>query len=102
MRILMAEFQITRWRAIPSMVTARGADGQPVKVPLPGRFQEAIDELAMRTGATGSDAYLADWQQDAWAPRDGEPADVAAAVAHELDEAFPPAQLARLVQDGAG
>jgi cvfA/B/C family virulence factor len=98
----MAEFQITRWRAIPSMVTARGADGQAVKVPLPDRFQEAIDELAMRTGAVGSDAYLADWQQDAWAARDGDPADVAAAVARELDDAFPPAQLARLVGDGAG
>jgi Virulence factor len=96
----MAEFQITRWRSIPSLVTARGEDGQAVKVPLPGRFQEAIDELAMRTGAIGSDAYLADWQQDEWAARDGEPADVAAAVARELDEALPPVQLARLVEDG--
>ncbi len=49
----MAEFQVTRWRAIPSMVTARGGDGRSVKIPLPGRFQEAIDELAMRTGAAG-------------------------------------------------
>jgi Virulence factor len=98
----MAEFQITRWRAIPSLVTARGADGQSVKVPLPDRFQEAIDELAMRSGAVGSDAYLADWQQDEWASRDGEPADVAAAVARELDDAFPPAQLARLAGDGTG
>jgi hypothetical protein len=98
----MAEFQVTRWRAIPSMVTARGGDGRSVKVPLPGRFQEAIDELAMRTGATGSDAYLADWQQDAWAERDGEPAEVAAEVARELEAEYPPEQLARLVGDGSG
>ena len=84
------------------MVTARGGDGQSVKVPLPGRFQEAIDELAMRSGAVGSDAYLADWQQDAWTERDGEPGEVAAEVARELEAAFPPEQLTRLVGGGAG
>ena len=98
----MAEYQITRWRAIPSLVTARSDEGETVKVPLPDRFQEAIDELAMRTGAVGSDAYLADWVQEEWTARGGEPAAVAADVARELDEAFPPSELARLVGDGDG
>jgi Virulence factor len=97
----MAEYRITRWRHIPSLVTARGADGTAVKVPLPDRFQEAIDELAMRTGAAGSDAYLEGWVQEEWQSRDGEPAAVAASVAEELDETYPPAQLSALLA-GAG
>lgn len=93
----MAEFRITRWRDIPSLVTARGADGVAVKVPLPNRFQEAIDELAMRTGAAGSDAYLEGWVQDDWQTREGEPAEVAASVAEELEQSYPPGQLQALV-----
>ena len=65
----MAEYRITSWREIPSMVSARSDAGEVVKVPLPDRFQEAIDELAMRTGAAGSDDYLADWVQGEWAER---------------------------------
>ena len=38
----MAEVQVTRWREIPSMVTARDGD-DVVKVQLPARFQEAIE-----------------------------------------------------------
>jgi Virulence factor len=98
----MAEYRITRWRDIPSLVTARGADGAAVKVPLPDRFQEAIDELAMRTGAAGSDAYLEGWVQDDWQPRDGEPGQVAADVAQELEHSYPPAQLDALVAGAGG
>ncbi len=43
----MAEYQITRWREIPSLVTAREGD-QVAKISLSTRFQEAIDEAAMR------------------------------------------------------
>ena len=98
----MAEYRITRWRDIPSLVTARGADGAAVKVPLPDRFQEAIDELAMRTGAAGSDAYLEGWVQDDWQTRDGEPGAVAATVAEELEQTYPPAQLDALVAGREG
>jgi len=93
----MAEYRITRWREIPSLVSARDGSGQTVKVQLPDRFQEAIDELAMRTGAAGSEAYLADWVQDDWMDRDGEPGQVAADVAAELDEAFPDQRLQQLI-----
>jgi len=50
----VAEYQVTSWRDLPSLVVAR--DGEHVtKAPLAPRFQEAIDEAAMRLGETGSD-----------------------------------------------
>jgi hypothetical protein len=94
----MAEYRVTWWRTIPSLVTARGGNGQTSKSALPDRFQEAIDALAMRTGAADSDAYLAGWEQGEWTVRDGEPAEVATAVARELDEAYPHARLSSLVE----
>ena len=51
----MAEIQVTWWRDLPSLVVARDGD-DVVKVPLPPRFQEAIDEAAMRLGAVDSPA----------------------------------------------
>jgi hypothetical protein len=92
----MAEYRITRWREIPSLVTARADDGQTVKVQLPDRFQEAIDELAMRVGAAGSDAYLEGWVHDGWSTRAGDAGQVAADVARELDESYPPPELSAL------
>ncbi len=95
----MAEYQTTYWRTIPSMVSARDASGATSKVSLPNRFQEAIDEAAMRAAATDADAYLADWRQEDWQERDGDPATVAEAVAAELDEAFTEQRLAALLDE---
>jgi hypothetical protein len=80
----MSEFQITYWRDIPSLVTARdGAD--EAKVPLPQRFQEAIDEAAMRVGAADADAYLDGWRRTDWAAAEGSPSEIAARVAADLE-----------------
>ena len=49
---------MTRWRELPSMVVARAGD-ETVKAQLAQRFQDAIDEAAMRLGDTGTDDYLA-------------------------------------------
>ncbi len=81
----MSEHQITSWRALPSLVVARDGD-DIVKVPLPARFQEAIDEAAMRLGDTDAQAYLDGWTRTPWAQADGSPADVAADLAAELEE----------------
>jgi len=81
----MAEFQITSWRDLPSMVTAR--DGDDVqKVQLAPRLQEAIDEAAMRLGDVGSDAYLAGWTRGEWIAQDGDPTEVAERVGHRLED----------------
>ena len=97
----MAEFQITRWREIPSMVTARDANGT-AKVSLPDRFQEAIDEVAMQAGAEATEAYLAGWVQEPWQDRDGSAADVADAVASELDGEWDADRLAQLMRAARG
>ncbi len=83
----MAEYQITYWRDLPSLVVAREGDVQ-AKAQLDPRFQEAIDEAAMRLGATDSDAYLEGWRQSEWEARDGSPEEVVEAVASELEMEF--------------
>ena len=89
---MVAEYQVTSWRDLPSLVVAR--DGEHVtKSPLAPRFQEAIDEAAMRLGDTGSDDYLAAWTRSDWAELDGGPAEVADVVVAGLEEAWPQEKL---------
>ena len=83
----MSEYQVMRWREIPSMVIARdGAD--TIKVMLPARFQEAIDEAAMRMGEIDADAYTAGWNRDPWMSSDEVPAALAARISTALEEEF--------------
>lgn len=89
----MAEYQVTRWRDLPSMVAAR-ADGETVKSELAPRFQEAIDEAAMRLGDTGTDDYLAGWERSPWTEVDGTPSEVLDRVAAELDAEWPADRIA--------
>ena len=85
---------MTRWRDLPSMVAAR-ADEETVKSELAPRFQEAIDEAAMRLGETGAGDYLLGWERSVWTESDGSPADVLDQVVAELDAAWPPDAIAR-------
>ena len=81
----MAEYQITYWRDFPSMVVARSGD-ETVKVSLASRFQEAIDEAAMRLDAAAdADAYLDGWIRSDWTSTDGEPAEIAERISAELE-----------------
>jgi hypothetical protein len=80
----MAEYQITYWRELPSMVVAREGAEQ-VKTQLDARFQEAIDEAAMRLGEVSSDAYLEGWQRSDWTAGAGAPSELAAAVVERLE-----------------
>lgn len=84
----MTEFQVTRWRELPSMVAARAGD-EIVKAELAPRFQEAIDEAAMRLGDTGADEYLAGWDRSPWTAADGSPPEVLDRVVAELDSEWP-------------
>ena len=79
---------MTYWRDLPSLVVAR--EGEHVtKSPLDARFQEAIDEAAMRLGDTGSDDYLSGWRRSDWAADDAEPPAVLDRVTAELDASWP-------------
>jgi hypothetical protein len=85
----VAEYQVTYWRELPSLVVARdGAD--EAKAPLAPRFQEAIDEAAMRLDAVSSDDYLAGWRRGPWTAGEGSPGELAAAVALRLEEEWSP------------
>ena len=100
----MAEYQITSWRELPSLVVARDGDMQ-AKVPLPSRFQEAIDEAAMRLGDTAADDYLAGWVRGPWTPGDGAAADLAASVVSRLEERWSEAAVSEFLDSlgpGAG
>jgi hypothetical protein len=58
----MANLIVLYWRDIPSQVIVK-AGRASAKRELPERFIRAIDAAAMRAGATGTDAYLADWRR---------------------------------------
>lgn len=88
----MAEYQVTYWRDLPSMVAARDDVGE-TKVPLPARFMEAIDEAAMRLGDTSSDDYLAGWTRGDWTASEGTPSEVAGQIAARFDDEWPAEKL---------
>ncbi|MFC7726526.1 virulence factor [Nocardioides sp. GCM10028917] len=94
----MAEYQVTRWRDLPSMLVVR-ADDETVKSELAPRFQEAIDEAAMRLGDTGADDYLAGWERSPWTEADGTPSEVLERVAAELDAEWPADRIAAYLDE---
>ncbi|HSE06016.1 MAG TPA: virulence factor [Methylomirabilota bacterium] len=84
----MARYLIIQWRGLPSMVEA--TDGEhTVRVPLSQRFQDLIDAIAMREGATESEAYLEGWGPGPESERPGDAETVARQVSAELEESFP-------------
>jgi hypothetical protein len=94
----VTDYQVTYWRDLPSLVAAR--DGEQVtKSPLAPRFQEAIDEAAMRLGDTGSDDYLAGWTRGAWTAADGSTTEVADRVVADLEDRWPPEKLQEYLDD---
>lgn len=58
----MADLIIVYWRDIPAQVIVKKGRAT-AKRELSLRFTEAIDMCAMRTGAGGTDDYLAEWRK---------------------------------------
>ena len=88
----MSEIQVTFWREIPSMVAARQGE-EVAKVQLPQRFQEAIDEAAMRLGESSADDYMAGWTRSAWEEFGGDPVLAAQQRSEALDLEWTQARL---------
>ena len=80
----MTSYQILYWHGIPVQVRAGGRRDR-ASIELPTRFQEAVDSAAMSAGLTGTDGYLSGFVWGEAQERDGSPAEVAAAVAAELE-----------------
>src|SRR5581483_11470868 len=95
----MAQLSIIYWRDIPSQVVVK-AGRVSAKRELPERFIKAIDSAAMRSGAAGTDEYLAAWRR-------GEPAACGDDLEAEADKAaarieadYDNARLAKLAAQG--
>jgi hypothetical protein len=83
----VAQVTVTYWRDIPVLVTAR--DGaEEATVPLSARFQELVDAVAMQSGLSDSEAYLAEWRTGPGEERTGTAESAANEVAAELEEQF--------------
>lgn len=83
----MATYRVISWMDIPSLVEAQDGD-RTARVPLSQRFQDLIDAVAMRQGATESQAYLDGWQAGPVTDRPGSADAVAQAVVAELEGTF--------------
>ncbi|TMM54660.1 virulence factor [Sulfitobacter sabulilitoris] len=83
----MPDVTIVYWRDIPAQViVGKGRAG--AKRQLSERFEQAIDRAAMKTGAAGTDDYLAQWRKAPSDPVDGPPQEVADAEAARLEAEY--------------
>lgn len=92
----MAEVTIVYWRDIPAQVIV-GKGRRGVKKPLPERFEQAIDRCAMKIGAAGTDAYLAEWRKGEPFTVEGEDEAVATAEAVRIDTEYDTARIKALI-----
>jgi hypothetical protein len=83
----MAKYQILYWFDIPVQVRAQDRDGR-VSLPLPDRFQVAIDKAAMEAELTGTDAYLDIFRWGEHLEQDGSAQEVAGRVVEELSARY--------------
>ena len=90
---------IIYWRDIPTQI-AVGTGRKAAKVQLADRFMVAVDKAAMQSGATDTDAYLADWRRAEIDVPDASPADAAAELAGRIETDYPATRLAELARAG--
>lgn len=95
----MPEVTIVYWRDIPAQIIV-GRGRSSAKVQLPERFEQAIDRAAMKTGAAGTDDYLAEWRKAPAGEIDGEPSEIAAAQAARLEADYDQERLKSLIDNG--
>ncbi len=94
----MADVTIVYWRDMPAQVIV-GKGRRGTKMPLPERFEQAIDRAAMKSGAAESDAYLEGFRKAAPYPVDGEDAAVATAEVARIDSEFTQDKLKTLIEN---
>jgi hypothetical protein len=87
---------IVYWRDIPAQVIV-GKGRRGAKVQLPERFEQAIDRAAMKCGAAGTDAYLAEWRKADPYSIEGEPDAVAQSEAARLDADYDQERIKALI-----
>ena len=95
----MAERIVVYWRDIPAQVIVK-AGRKAAKRELPERFVQAIDACAMRVGAQGTDAYLAEWRRGAPEPCSDDLEAEADAAFARLENEYGRDRLRQLVDNG--
>lgn len=80
----MADVTIVYWRDMPAQVIV-GKGRRGTKLPLPERFEQAIDRAAMKSGAAESDAYLEGFRKAEPFAVEGADQDVAEAQVARID-----------------
>ena len=93
---MTATYQIVYWRDIPAQIRLRSGRERSNRQ-FSVRFQEAIDEAAMRARTTSSDDYLDDWRSSEWLPVEGDMQEFADKLAAEIENTYPAERLARMV-----
>lgn len=82
-----SKFQILYWQEIPSEVKAWD-DFDEIKVSLPTRFAELIDESAQKQGLISGDSYMTNLRWGEEGERPGTPHEVVEAIRKELEAKF--------------
>jgi hypothetical protein len=94
----MPDVTIVYWRDIPAQVIV-GSGRRGEKRALSERFEQAIDRAAMKTGASETDAYLAEWRKAPEGSVDGDAAEIADRVAARLEADYDAARLRALIDN---
>ena len=94
----MPDVTIVYWRDIPAQVIV-GKGRRAAKVPVAERFEKAIDRAAMKTGAAGTDAYLAEWRKAPPQSQEGDAAEIAQSRAAALEAEYDDARLKALIDN---
>ena len=93
----MTQVVTVYWRDIPAQVIV-GKGRRAAKVQLPERFEQAIDRCAMKVGARGDDAYLAEWRKAAHEEvSEADDAALAAAIAARLEAEYDAERIKALI-----
>ncbi len=94
----MPDVTIVYWRDIPAQViVGKGRRGS--KMPLPERFEQAIDRCAMKIGAKDSDSYMADWHKAGSYAVEGDPDGIAKAEADRIAQDYDTDRLRQLIEN---
>ena len=94
----MPDVTIVYWRDIPAQVIV-GKGRRASKVQLSERFEQAIDRAAMKVGAAGTDAYLAEWRRGAAFSVEGDADTIAADQAAGLEAEFDKERIIELINN---
>jgi hypothetical protein len=94
----MPDVTIVYWRDIPAQVIV-GKGRKAAKVQLNERFEQAIDRAAMKTGAAGTDEYLAEWRKADPYDLPGDQDEIAKAEAARIEAEYDKTRLMALIDN---